>query len=279
MIELTPLRYFTASFELGTISAAAAAHGISQPSLSQALQKLEDTLGAPLFLRTRKGLKPTAEGRDLYRHAQSILGAVEKAETRFRHKGPIRASLYTSPDILLDPFQGSLLALRRTYPALELRFEAEAGAAELALVDRSCSPAGHRFHELFREPYVFAVAKRHPMAALPEVTLQDILAVPMIARRYCPSYEALLRTLALENLSFPICAEAVHDRQVLELVRLGLGAALVPAGHVRSEEQITGVPLRHTAPFDRQIGLAIKKTAFADELFHTWMKGWTPVPR
>ncbi len=279
MIEIMPLRYFVASFELGTISAAAAAHGISQPSMSQALQKLEDSLGAPLFLRTRKGLKATSEGRELYQLAQSILGAVQRAESRFRQRSPLRASLHVSPDILLPPFQGPLLAVRRAFPEIEFRFEAEAGDAELALTDRTCAPAGHRFHELYREPYVLAVADRHPLAGLPAVSLEEILSLPIIARRYCPAYEELLHTLAIENLSLNVCAEAVHDRQVLELVVLGLGAALVPSGHAQAEKGVCGVPLRHDTPFERSVGVAVRKTAFAEDLLHFWMQGWSPSPR
>lgn len=83
MLEVTPLRYFVSAFELGTISAAAMGHGISQPSLSQALQKLEDAIGTSLFVRSRTGLRPTPAGCDLYHHAQSILRAVGDAENRF----------------------------------------------------------------------------------------------------------------------------------------------------------------------------------------------------
>jgi len=280
MIEVTPLRYFVSSFELGTISAAAAAHGITQPSLSQALHKLEDTLGTGLFIRTRKGLRPTPEGRDLYRHAQMILNAVQETERHFRRESPVRLSLYTAPDILLPPFQGAFRALRTAHPTLELRFEVQAADAELVLTDRTCAPKSHRFHGLYREPYLLAVPKTHPLAGKRSLTLQDLQSMPLIARRYCPFYETMLAELALEATTLNVTAEAVHDQQVLELVAMGFAAALLPASHLSLKEGLTGIPVKHERLGGRSVGMAVKKTAFADEMFRIWLTGWkTPMNR
>lgn len=275
MIEVTPLRYFVSAFELGTISAAAAAHGISQPSLSQALQKLEETISSTLFVRSRKGLQPTAQGHQLYQHAQSILGAVQKAENSFSQNGPRHLSFYTSPDIVLKPFRGAFEALRRTCPDLELRFELTPAAAELALVDRSCAPKGHRFHELVREPYVLALKKSHPLAGTRSLALSDLRSLPLIERRYCPHYDAMRAELTLQDVSLTAAAEAVHDQQVLELVRLGFGGALLPAGHVAQDEAIAAIPVKHPSLGERIMGLAVRKTASANEMFRIWLSGFT----
>ncbi len=154
MLEVTPLRYFVSAFELGTISAAASGHGISQPSLSQALQKLEDAIGTSLFVRSRTGLRPTPAGRDLYHHAQSILRAVGEAENRFLKEPPLRLSLYTAPDILLPAFQGAFHALRTTYPTLEMRFEQAAADAELLWSTRPAPPGATSTGNSYSEPYV-----------------------------------------------------------------------------------------------------------------------------
>jgi len=278
MLEVTPLRYFVSAFELGTISAAASAHGISQPSLSQALQKLEETIASSLFVRSRKGLQPTAQGHELYHHAQSILGAVQKAEDSFVQEGARLLSLYTSPDIVLEPFRGAFQALRRNIPRLELRFEQAPADAELALVDKACAPKSHRFHQLIREPYVLALRKSHPLASAHSLSLDDLRSLPLIARRYCPHYDALRAELALEDLSLTVSAEAVHDQQVLELVRLGFGGALLPAGHVAHDEMIAAIPVKHASLGDRRMGLAVRKTAAANEMFRIWMSGFTAPP-
>ncbi|MGS4988157.1 LysR family transcriptional regulator [Roseibium sp. RP-7] len=278
MLEVTPLRYFVSAFELGTISAAASGHGISQPSLSQALQKLEDAIGTSLFVRSRTGLRPTPAGRDLYHHAQSILRAVGEAENRFLKEPPLRLSLYTAPDILLPAFQGAFHALRTTYPTLEMRFEQAAADAELSLVDKACSPKSHKYRELYSEPYVLVVARSHPLAGRNRISMDDLQSVSLISRRYCPNYDALLAEFALAGLPLNVSAEAVNDQQVLELAGLGFGAAILPAGHLKMKDTLTGVPLDHEGLERRSVGIAVKKTAFADEMFRTWMTGWATLP-
>ena len=55
---------FEASARLGSMSAAARELGISQPAISRHLAMLEQDLGQDLFIRTRRGLRLTAAGRD-----------------------------------------------------------------------------------------------------------------------------------------------------------------------------------------------------------------------
>ncbi|MBZ0116403.1 MAG: LysR family transcriptional regulator, partial [Sandaracinaceae bacterium] len=55
----TPLSYFQKVAELGSFTAAARALHVSQPSLSVAIRKLEDAIGAPLMHRGRRGVSLT----------------------------------------------------------------------------------------------------------------------------------------------------------------------------------------------------------------------------
>lgn len=64
-VSLLHLRYFLTVMDEGTVRAAADRLGISQPSLSQQLGKLEHRLGVRLFERSSTGMEPTAQGRRL----------------------------------------------------------------------------------------------------------------------------------------------------------------------------------------------------------------------
>ena len=57
--QLQQLIQFRAVYEHGSLSAAARALGVSQPALSRALAKLEEELGAALFQRHTRALRPT----------------------------------------------------------------------------------------------------------------------------------------------------------------------------------------------------------------------------
>ncbi len=60
--------------KLGNISRAAQSLGFSQPSLSQALKKLEERVGSPLFLRQKSGVQLTEAGKVVLDRAHEILG-------------------------------------------------------------------------------------------------------------------------------------------------------------------------------------------------------------
>ncbi len=77
-INLHHLRAFGAVVRLGGIGAAARSIGISQPAISRSIRELERDLGVSLLVRRAQGVVPTAAGRELFEHAQSI-DATERA--------------------------------------------------------------------------------------------------------------------------------------------------------------------------------------------------------
>ena len=78
-ITLQQLRYFLAAVEHGSLSAAAEANLVAQPSLSEQIRRLEQQLGVALFVRTNRRLILTEAARLLVPHAQHTLVAAELA--------------------------------------------------------------------------------------------------------------------------------------------------------------------------------------------------------
>lgn len=64
----------------GNISKAAKKMYISQPAVSKSITKLENSLSHPLFLRSKRGVKLTEEGKLLYEHLQQAFSSIEAAE-------------------------------------------------------------------------------------------------------------------------------------------------------------------------------------------------------
>lgn len=71
-LDWDDLRLFLAIARAGTLTAAADALKISQPTAGRRLRGLEDACGCALFQRTPFGLKPTDEGELMLRHATRI---------------------------------------------------------------------------------------------------------------------------------------------------------------------------------------------------------------
>jgi DNA-binding transcriptional LysR family regulator len=76
---LPQIRCFCAAHELGSFTAAAAALRVSQPAVAEQVRKLEQALGADLFVRAGRGVVPTEAGRAFAEHAARSLRAVEDA--------------------------------------------------------------------------------------------------------------------------------------------------------------------------------------------------------
>src|SRR5579875_810816 len=80
MLNLARLRVLQAVAERGSFSAAATALDYTQSAVSQAVARLEAQTGATLLVRDRRGVRVTAAGATLLRHAEVILAQARAAE-------------------------------------------------------------------------------------------------------------------------------------------------------------------------------------------------------
>ncbi|MBL7248968.1 LysR family transcriptional regulator [Alloalcanivorax sp. C16-2] len=98
--QLQQLIQFRAVYEHGSLSAAARALGLTQPALSRALGKLEEELGAPLFQRHTRSLRPTEFATGLYRQASRVLqesAGLDRLVERFQEGREGRVRLGCGP--------------------------------------------------------------------------------------------------------------------------------------------------------------------------------------
>lgn len=78
------LQYAVEVERTGSITRAAANLYMDQPNLSKAIRSLEESLGAPIFKRTPKGVVPTARGRIFLEHARNVLAQIEEMEHLYK---------------------------------------------------------------------------------------------------------------------------------------------------------------------------------------------------
>lgn len=81
-MDLSHLRYFQAIAHHGSLTAAARVLKISQPTLTVAVQNLEERFGTTLLLRSRSGVTLTSSGQELLNHASEIFALMERAQER-----------------------------------------------------------------------------------------------------------------------------------------------------------------------------------------------------
>ncbi|SFT33415.1 LysR family transcriptional regulator [Sedimentitalea nanhaiensis] len=262
MIDLNTLRYFTSAFETGTFSQAARANGVSQPTVSAAIQKLEDKLRAPLFQRSKSGLTPTTLARRLYHDAEQSVTHLSTLENRLRDEPQKIVRVHCALDILIRGIAPGLNSLRRQSDALVFSFTAEPQDSDIAYVSDICVPDNHAFIPLADEPFRVAAARFHPLAAQTGVRLADLVDHPLIQRPYCPNADHM----KLGSVQVSAAARAMNDTQLLELVAAGLGIAFVPRSHADGRDDIAVLPLLDADAGTRRIGISHRKSAFAKGL-------------
>lgn len=94
MSDLDLLATFLEIYRRGSLTAAAAALGVSQPAVSGQLARLEDQMGTVLFERSRRGAVPTPPAHELARRIASPLdqlrGALAQDADGRAHQGTVR---------------------------------------------------------------------------------------------------------------------------------------------------------------------------------------------
>ena len=99
--SLNQYKIFYEVARCGNISRAAEKLYISQPAVSKSISNLESALSTPLFIRSKKGVKLTDEGRTLYESLGIAFDSIERAEKRLKRMeelgiGQIRIGASTS---------------------------------------------------------------------------------------------------------------------------------------------------------------------------------------
>lgn len=120
-LEYYKIFYYVA--KCNSITAAAQELCISQPAVSQVVKQLEDSLGAPLFIRRPKGVKLTAEGEVLFGYIkkgyeQIIVGEAKFKELLDMDNGEIRIG---ASDMTLEFYLLSYLEkFHQKYPKIKV---------------------------------------------------------------------------------------------------------------------------------------------------------------
>ena len=84
-MQLNQIRYFLVLYEERNFTRAARRCGVSQPSLTNAIKRLEQTFGSPLFERTSRNTEPTQLGQVVRPYLEQISRYAEEAKRKAEH--------------------------------------------------------------------------------------------------------------------------------------------------------------------------------------------------
>lgn len=242
-METTLLRAFVATADAGAMSRAARRLGISQPSLTVQIQRLEQHLGAPLFDRHGRGVALTDIGKALYPRARRILDEVRATEEALRRdvaEGFGTLMVGAIPTVAPYVLPTALERLRVRHPdvRIELREDYSAVLAELlhdGALDVAIAALPYAFEHLEIESLgtdalLVAVPTTHPAARAGRITLAELQGAPTVTLdpAHCLGDQVIGFCTSRQVNPTVVCRSA-QLTTVFELVGAGIGISIVPA--------------------------------------------------
>lgn len=165
--NLSQYKIFYEVAKAGNISKAAKELYISQPAISKAIGKLEDSLGLSLFTRSSRGVQLTSEGEILFEHAREAFEALERGEQELRRIqefdiGHLRIGVSnTLCKYILLPYLKTFID---QYPHMKVTIESQSTVQTLNRLEQQKIDLG-----LVAEPSL-----RKDLSFIPVMDIQDI---------------------------------------------------------------------------------------------------------
>jgi DNA-binding transcriptional LysR family regulator len=246
-MELRHIRSFIALSGTLHFGRAARTLGISQPSLSHQLQRLEKHLKTSLVSRTKRHVQLTEAGRVFLGEARAVVTHADRAAAM--------ASGATAGEIGrliigLGPWTDATAVLQavhefaKRYPQVHLEMRSMPVVVQinalrderidLGIVRPPINDPSIVSEHVLSEPLVVALPRQHRMTGQRSVALLKLATEPFVvcsreATQYC--YDMTLDVCHDAGFAPIVRHDGDHPQTLLNLVGLGLGIALIPASH------------------------------------------------
>jgi DNA-binding transcriptional LysR family regulator len=258
------IRCFCAALELGSFTAAADALRVSQPAVAEQVRKLEQALGADLFVRAGRGVVPTDAGRAFAEHAARSLRAAEDAADSVGELTAIRGGTIAL-GIFGDPaawhVDELVTAFLRRHPGVSVRLvgrnssevvervrrgELEAGGILLPIDDERLDVRPIVRDEVL---YVSAAPERTRRPA----TIERLAATPLVFYDAASADEDPIRRQLAERaqalgIRLQPKVEVELKDVALRLVAAGVGDTYLPSAYTRAPYYPAGLSTASFSP-------------------------------
>ncbi|GAA1394386.1 LysR family transcriptional regulator [Luteococcus peritonei] len=239
---VSQLQAFVAAHEEGSLSAGARRLGISQASISEAVQRLEENLNVVLFVRQPRGLLPTPAADALLPHVRVCLGALEAGSEAVRSLNALEggvvsfgmlryASSYGLSD-LAQRFHARHPQVRIRMVGVNSHLVAQAvrqGSLEAGIVVLPVDSEGLTVTPIARDEVLLGSASRGPEQG--PVGIEELVSMPLVlfdadAGPDDPTRRQLTeRALRRGHVIEPLVEVELADTAA-QLVATGVGASL-----------------------------------------------------
>jgi len=241
-MELNQIGYFIKLAETLNFSVAARLSGVSQPSMTRAIRRLEEELGGPLIYRDGKHTRLTTLGQDVeieFRRMQAALKNVRQHSDNWalgRHR---ILDIAVAPTVGLNAFTSFFLSALEQIPSARIAIHAlgrnESSAEILSGKYHACiisreakSDAKLDVRSLFRERLVLGCAAEHPLAGVDVVRAKDLAAFPYIDRLRCEFRDQIQQYFSCREVVIRAHLRTEREDWVQRMVADGQAICILP---------------------------------------------------
>ncbi|ENT03312.1 hydrogen peroxide-inducible genes activator [Brucella sp. 63/311] len=241
-ISVRQLHYFLALVQAGSFSRAAEAIGVTQSTLSAAIQALEAELGATLIDRTGRRMQMLPAGEDFLARARDIVALIEELPEHARQaERPLTTRLRMGVIPSIAPFllPKVLPATAKAFPELQLTVREgltrslleslRSGTLDVALVAHPYDLDEFEIAEIGRDPFLLAVRRDHALANRDSVEASDIDDQPflLLETGHCLR-EHVMAAIGSKPAQMSGDVHATSIMTLVQLVQFGMGVTLLP---------------------------------------------------
>ncbi len=238
--------YYVAKYKNFTKAAAALLN--NQPNITRIIKNLEQMLGCPLFIRSKRGVTLTPEGEKLYAHIAIAFEHIEAAEQAISIDRSLQSGMITiaCSDIALHcSLLPVLQDFHKEYPKVRIRLSSHTtpeaidtlkmGLADLAVVSTPLEDTKSLHVNVLQNIQDVPVCSADlPIAQRPFVTFRELSQYPLISLgRHSASYSFYASFFEQEGSRFSPDIEVSAADQILPMIRCNLGIGIVPTSFFR----------------------------------------------
>ncbi len=234
------LKIFITVYQKESITEAASALNMTQPTVTRAIQELEDHYSLQLFERIHRRLYVTEAGKQLYKqavHVVSSLDQLEKDMTDWDQNGVLRVGASTTLGCILLP--GLISEFQKTHPGLALNSLVSDRAdvqnrllhneIDFALIDGIPDDPDLKMAFLGKDRMVLILPPEHPLCWKENLTVQDLSGQPIvISGEGSASRNFLEHLFSLHSMTLKPVMESGSIPAIIQAVQAGIGISLVP---------------------------------------------------
>ena len=255
-MTLRHMKILVAVYQSGSVTRAAEALHLSQPSVSLAIRELEDYYGVELFTRMGRRIVPTECGKTFYGCAVHVVSLMDELETRMRNwdtVGTVRIGATIAIGTNLLP--GLVKRFQGEFPELKVEIQVcRASQVEQLILDNRIDLGLIEAQPLHKElqaiPFLTdelraVLPPDSPLAGKDSVTIEELAAYPMLMREPgSAGRTALEAALALRQLHIEPAWESVSTQALIKAVAEGLGVAVLPTLLVERDAESGAIAMR-----------------------------------